>query len=283
MERRTFMALVSGGLLAMPLAARAQQTGKLPRVGWLSPGSAASDQTFLASFRDALRELGLVVGQNIVIESRWAEGRFERLPDLAADLVRLKVDVIVTVVTQASLAAKRATRTIPIVMVGVGDPLGSGLVAGLARPGENVTGPSSMLADVSGKQLALLKETVPKASPVAVALESGQSSLAGGSIERDGGRRPGTGAAAPTPGGAGSRRTRGGIRGDDQRARRRPLCPSGHYIRSSRTTDRRPRGKAPPACGVRVQGTYGGRWPHVLCGKLRRHVPARCRLCGQDS
>jgi putative ABC transport system substrate-binding protein len=168
MERRTFMALVSGGFLAMPLAAQAQQTGKLPRVGWLSPGSATSDETFLASFRDALRELGWVVGQNIAIESRWAEGRFEQLPDLAAELVRLKVDVIVTVVTQASLAAKRATRTIPIVMVGVGDPLGSGLVASLARPGENVTGPSSMLADVSGKQLALLKETVPKASPVAV-------------------------------------------------------------------------------------------------------------------
>ena len=168
MDRRTFVGTLAGGLLAAPLAVGAQQTGKVSRVGWLSPGSAASDQTFLASFRDALRELGLVVGQNIVIESRWAEGRFERLPDLAADLVRLKVDVIVTVVTQASLAAKRATRTIPIVMVGVGDPLGSGLVASLARPGENVTGPSSMLADVSGKQLALLKETAPKASPVAV-------------------------------------------------------------------------------------------------------------------
>src|SRR5438034_1489536 len=126
MERRTFMAL--GGLLVMPLAAQAQQTRKLPRVGWLSPGSATSDETFLASFRDALRELGWVVGQNIAIESRWAEGRFEQLPDLAAELVGLKVDVIVTVVTQASLAAKRATRTIPIVMVGVGDPLGSGLV-----------------------------------------------------------------------------------------------------------------------------------------------------------
>ena len=168
MERRTFIALVSGGLLALPLAAQAQQTGKLSRVGWLSPGSATSDETFLASFRDALRELGWVVGQNIAIESRWAEGKFEQLPDLAAELVRLRVDVIVTVVTQASLAAKRATRTIPIVMVGVGDPLGSGLVASLARPGDNVTGPSSMLADVSGKQLALLKETVPKASPVAV-------------------------------------------------------------------------------------------------------------------
>jgi putative ABC transport system substrate-binding protein len=168
MDRRTFISGIAGGLLAAPLAAEAQQTGKVPRVGWLSPGSATSDQTFLASFRDALRELGLVVGQNIVIESRWAEGRFERLPDLAADLVRLKVDVIITVVTQASLAAKRATRTLPIVMVGVGDPLGSGLVASLARPGENVTGPSSMLADVSGKQLALLKETVPKATRVAV-------------------------------------------------------------------------------------------------------------------
>ena len=109
-----------------------------------------------------------MVGQNIAIESRWAEGRFERLPDLAAELVRLKVDVIVASVTQASLAAKRATAAIPIVMVGVGDPLGSGLVDNLARPGGNVTGPSSMLAEASGKQLALLKETVPNASPVAV-------------------------------------------------------------------------------------------------------------------
>jgi putative ABC transport system substrate-binding protein len=168
LERRRFTAVIASGLLTAPLAVQAQQTGKVPRVGWLSPGSATSDETFLASFRDALRELGWVVGQNISIESRWAEGRFERLPDLAAELVRLKVDVIVTEVTQASLAAKRATRTIPIVMVGVGDPLGSGLVASLARPGENVTGPSSMLADVSGKQLALLKETVPKATRVAV-------------------------------------------------------------------------------------------------------------------
>jgi putative ABC transport system substrate-binding protein len=168
MERRAFIATAAGCLLAAPLAARAQPTGKVPRVGWLSPGSATSDATFLASFRDALRELLWVEGQNIAIEPRWAEGRFERLPDLAVELVRLNVDVIVTVVTQASLAAKRATRTIPIVMVGVGDPLGSGLVASLARPGENVTGPSSMLAEVSGKQLALLKETVPKASPVAV-------------------------------------------------------------------------------------------------------------------
>jgi putative ABC transport system substrate-binding protein len=168
MNRRVFLSAVTGGLLAAPLAAEAQGPAKIPRVGWLSPGSAASDATFLASFRDALRELSWVEGQNIALEPRWAEGRFERLPDLAVELVRLNVDVIVTVVTQASLAAKRATRTIPIVMVGVGDPLGSGLVASLARPGGNITGPSSMLAEVSGKQLALLRETVPKASRVAV-------------------------------------------------------------------------------------------------------------------
>jgi ABC-type uncharacterized transport system substrate-binding protein len=150
------------------MAARAQQAGKMARVGWLSPGSAASDDAFLASFRDGLRQLGWAVGQNVTIESRWAEGKFERLPDLAMELVQLKPDVIVASVTQASLAAKRATTTIPIVMVGVGDPLGSGLVASLARPGGNITGPSSMLAEASAKQLALLKETVPKALLVAV-------------------------------------------------------------------------------------------------------------------
>jgi putative ABC transport system substrate-binding protein len=166
-RRREFIAIL-GGAAAFPFAAHAQQTAKVRRVGWLSPGSAASDASFLASFGDGLRELDWVVGRNIAIEPRWAEGRFEQLPDLAAELVRLKVDVIVANVTQASLAAKRATSTIPIVMVGVGDPLGSGLVDSLARPSGNITGPSSMLAEASGKQLALLKETVPGASPVAV-------------------------------------------------------------------------------------------------------------------
>jgi putative ABC transport system substrate-binding protein len=164
-KRREFITALAA---ALPLAARAQPTAKTARVGWLSPGSAASDETFLASFREGLRELGWIPGRNIVIEPRWAEGKFERLPDLAVELVRLKVDVIVSSVTQASLAAKRATATIPIVMVGVGDPLGSGLVDSLARPTGNVTGPSSMLAEASRKQLELLKETVPGASPVAV-------------------------------------------------------------------------------------------------------------------
>src|SRR4051812_9747717 len=144
LRRRNFIALLfSAG--AFPLGARAQQRAKVPRVGWLSPGSRTSDENFLASFHDGLRELGWVAGQNIAIEPRWAEGRFELLPGLAAELVQLKVDVIVANVTQASLAARNATRTIPIVMVGVGDPLRSGLVDNLAHPRGNVTGPSSML------------------------------------------------------------------------------------------------------------------------------------------
>jgi putative tryptophan/tyrosine transport system substrate-binding protein len=120
------------------------------------------------AFRQRLQELGYVEGRNLAIEYRFAEGKFDRLPTLAQELVRLEVDVIVTVVTQASLAAKHATRTIPIVIVAVSDPLGTGLVASLARPGANVTGTSAMSADVVGKSLELLKEAVPAVSRVAV-------------------------------------------------------------------------------------------------------------------
>jgi ABC-type uncharacterized transport system substrate-binding protein len=120
------------------------------------------------AFRQRLHELGYVEGKNIVIEYRFAEGKFDRLPALAEELVRLEVDVIVSVVTQASLAAKHATKTIPIVIVAVSDPLGSGLVASLARPGANVTGTSAMSSEVVGKSLELLKEAAPTASRVAV-------------------------------------------------------------------------------------------------------------------
>jgi putative ABC transport system substrate-binding protein len=120
------------------------------------------------TFRERLQELGYVEGKNIVIEYRYAEGKFDRLPSLAQELVRLEVDVIVTVVTQASLAAKHATSTIPIVVVAVSDPLGTGLIASLARPGANVTGTSGMSSEVVGKSLELLKEAVPAVSRVAV-------------------------------------------------------------------------------------------------------------------
>ena len=170
MERRTFLATLVGGLLAAPLAAEAQPREKLPRVGYLSPGSPSEPlrRRRLEAFRQGLRELGYVEDQNIVIEPRWAEGKYDRYPALAADLVRLKVDVIVPVGGAATQAVQQATRTIPIVMSVVIDPVGSGLVASLARPGGNVTGLTIMASDLVGKQLELLKEVVPKVSRVAL-------------------------------------------------------------------------------------------------------------------
>ena len=148
--------------------AEAQQPTKVPRIGFLSPFSPSDNALWHQAFRLGLRDLGWVEGKNISIEYRYAEGRNDRLPDLAADLVRLKVDVIVTAVTSDALAAKKATRTIPIVMVAAGDPVASGLVESLARPGGNVTGLSQMTPELAGKRLELLKEIVPKLSRVAV-------------------------------------------------------------------------------------------------------------------
>jgi putative ABC transport system substrate-binding protein len=165
MTRRQFIAVL-GGAAAWPLAVRAQESGKISRVGFLSPRARLSllDHNFL----QALHGLGYVEGKNILIEYRFAGGNFKRLAAMAAELVQLNVDVIVTVVTQASLAAKAATKTIPVVMLGVSDPVGSRLVTSLARPGGNITGTSSQTAEVSGKSLELLKEVVPKLSRVAV-------------------------------------------------------------------------------------------------------------------
>jgi ABC-type uncharacterized transport system substrate-binding protein len=156
--------LFAGAVLALAVTAEAQQPAKVRRIGFLSPTSADSR---VEAFRQGLRELGYEEGRNIRMEYRWANGRFEQLPDLAMELVRLKVDILVAVVTQASIAAKKATSTIPIVMIGVADPVGSGLIASLARTGANITGTSSRTSEIVGKQLELLKETLPKISRVA--------------------------------------------------------------------------------------------------------------------
>jgi putative tryptophan/tyrosine transport system substrate-binding protein len=167
-ERRKFLAAV-GSAAAWPLATRAQHAGNVPRIGYLSPGSASPGPlAHHDEFQRGLRELGYVEGRSIVIEYRFADGKFDRLAALAAELVQLNVEVIVSVVTQASLAAKNATSTIPIVIVSVGDPVGAGLVASLARPGGNVTGTSGMTTEVIGKALGLFKQTVPEVSPMAV-------------------------------------------------------------------------------------------------------------------
>jgi len=166
--RRAFIGTLAGGLLAAPLAAEAQAPVKVPRIGYLSALSPTDNTDILEAFRQGLHELGYVEGQTIAIEYRFAEGRPERLPALAAELVRLKVDVIVTGPPPAPEAAKQATSTIPIVFAVAGDPVALGLVASVARPGGNITGLSSIAPEVVGKQLELLKEVAPKVSRVAV-------------------------------------------------------------------------------------------------------------------
>jgi len=168
MNRRTFVCALTVAALAARIAAEAQQTGKVARIGFLSPASSTSTPHILEAFRQGLRDLGYVEGQNIVIEYRWAEGKAERLRDLAAELVSLKVDVIVASGTPGPLAAKNATKTIPIVMASAGDPVATGLVAGLARPGGNVTGLSTLTPELGAKRLQLVKEVLPGVSRVAV-------------------------------------------------------------------------------------------------------------------
>jgi putative tryptophan/tyrosine transport system substrate-binding protein len=170
MNRRTFLSGLTLGMLSAPLAVEAQRAPKVPKVGYLSIGSASDPRrgALLDAFQRGLRGLGYVEGKNILIEVRFAEGSYDRLPNLAAELVRLKVDIILAYSTPATEAAKNATAAIPIVMSGVVDPLRTGLVAGLGRPGGNVTGLSLMAPEIIGKQMQLLKELIPKVARVAV-------------------------------------------------------------------------------------------------------------------
>jgi putative tryptophan/tyrosine transport system substrate-binding protein len=168
MTKRMVQLAVGTLLIVCGASAQAQQTKKVPRIGYLIGASLSADSARIPAFRQGLRELGYVEGKNIVIEYRYAEGKFDRLPALATELVRLKVDVIVTAGPIPTRAAKEATITIPIVMAQDSDPVGNGFVASLARPGGNITGLSTFRPELSGKQLELLKEIFPKLSRVAV-------------------------------------------------------------------------------------------------------------------
>src|SRR5450631_2335813 len=161
MKRREFITLIGGAAATWPLAARAQQAGKQPTIGFLGGGTSSAQSLWTAAFEQRLRELGWIEGRTIAIEYRWAEGRSDRLADIAAEFVRLKVDVIVTHSAAPVLAAKQATSVIPIVFAVANDPLGSGLVASLARPGGNATGLSAQTTYLTGKRLELLREVVP--------------------------------------------------------------------------------------------------------------------------
>jgi len=170
MKRREFITLLGGAAIAWPLPLSAQQSaGKVPReIGMLSPFSRSDSEPWHMAFRQGLRELGWVEGENIRIEYRYAEGKSERLPELVTDLINRKVAVIVVAVTPDALAAAKATKTIPIVMASAGDPIATGLIQNLARPGGNITGLSQMSTDLAAKRLELLKEAVPDLSSVAV-------------------------------------------------------------------------------------------------------------------
>ena len=178
MNRRTLIAALSSAA-AWPVVARGQQASKIYRVGILSAGPVPPPK-ILSAFVDGLRELGWIDGKNIAFEQRYADNNLDRLLDLAADLVRRDVDVIVAAGTLAPLAAERATSSIPIVMTGAGDPLDSGLIASLARPGGNLTGLSLMAPDLAGKRLELLKELLPTLSQASRALECRKSLLCRG-------------------------------------------------------------------------------------------------------
>jgi putative tryptophan/tyrosine transport system substrate-binding protein len=161
-RRRQFITLVGGAVAAWPLAARAQQpAGKQPTIGFLGGGTPTGQRTWVAAFVQRLRELGWIEGRTVTIEYRWGEGRAERFTEIAAELVRLNVDVILAGGTEAAVAAKHATSVIPIVFPSAGDPIGSGLVASLARPGGNVTGLSNLGSDLAAKRLGLLREVLP--------------------------------------------------------------------------------------------------------------------------
>jgi putative ABC transport system substrate-binding protein len=171
MDRRRFLRIALGGVLVGPLPAGAQQAGKVYRVAFLGSTSPSSYASQMQAFRGGLRDLGYVEGKNLVIEFRWGQGKYERLPGLAAELVRLKPDVLVTHGVPGTLAAKRATDTIPIVIGVVGEAVAIGAVEGLARPGGNITGSSFFVPELNAKRLEVLKEALPRLSRVGVLLK----------------------------------------------------------------------------------------------------------------
>jgi putative ABC transport system substrate-binding protein len=194
MSRRAFISLLGGAAATWPLSLRAQQPAKLPVIGFFGPSTPSAMSQWVPVFVQRLRELGWIEGRTAAFEYRWAEGHSERFAEIAAEFVRLKVDVIVTYATPPVVAAKQATAVIPIVSAVMGDPVGTGLAASLARPGGNVTGLSTLTPDLAGKRLELLREIVPGLQRLAflanvsnpiTALERGHVQTAAGALGLD--------------------------------------------------------------------------------------------------
>ena len=271
-------------LFALGLSAEAQQPTKVPRIGYLSATTASTISDRTEAFRQGLRELGYVEGKNIVIEWRYAEGKLDRLPALAAELVALKVDVIVTGGSGATRPAKQATATIPIVMTQDSDPVASGFVVSLARPGGNITGLSTLAPEISGKRLELLKEIVPRLSRVAVigtstsqeyAHELKEIELAAGAL---GVKLQHVDVLAPTD-------IEPAFRAAAKARADAVLWVSVGPRRSqsaNTNTDCRPRGKEQTPGDTRKQNCCGSRGAYELRREFERLGPARCRLRGQN-
>ena len=173
MDRRAFLGTLAGGLLAAPLAAEAQPAGRVYRIGFLGNSTAALEANLVGPFREGLRDLGYVEGRNVLIEYRWAEGKYDRFPALIGELLALKVAVIVTAGTPATLAVKKATTSVPLVMLAVGDPVGTGIVPSLSHPGGNITGLTAISTEMDAKRLELLREVVPSVSYIALLWNAG--------------------------------------------------------------------------------------------------------------
>jgi putative ABC transport system substrate-binding protein len=220
MRRRELLKFAGTASIAWPLVARAQDASKHPRIGFLGNSTPALEAKLVESFREGLRDLGYVEGRNISIDYRWAEGNYELLPSLVAELIALKVEVIVTAGTPASLAVKRASSPVALVMVAVGNPIGNGLVESLARPGGNATGLTSIAPELEGKRLELIKEVIPAVSRLAVFWNPANAVMIADKQQVQGGRR-----GAPCSGsliaGADGRRARRCICQDTRRGRRR--------------------------------------------------------------
>ncbi len=255
-------------LVIMALGAsvvRAQRTASVPRIGVITGAAASFSSIYVKASLQAAAELGYVEGKNILIESRFAEGQADRLPDLVAELVRLKVDIIVAAGDPAIDAARRATSRIPIVMVAAGDPVGGGWVTSLAHPGGNITGTTFLSSELAGKRLELLKETVPKAPPGGCPLESQQSGLAT-RFHADEGCRGVARVEASIPGSANPRRVARRFLSNDQResdGSHRAVGPVVLWSRAT-TTNRRFCGKKPASVNVRIKRVCGCWGPHVL-------------------
>ena len=284
MKRKVTVPTLCAVLFALCSYAQAQQPKKIPRIGFLSVGDVASDSARAEAIRLALGELGYIEGQNIAIEYRYGEGKRDRAPELAAELVRLKVDIIVVSAGDRWIqAAKNATKTIPIVMRGAGsDPVEAGLVESLARPGGNVTGITNTTGELGGKRLELLKEAVPKLDRVVVlprSGHSGQCTPGERSAPRSGTR---TGVDYSVFGGTSCGWLRESIRCAKQGAPRWTLRVLGPANDCQQKTDCRLCVKEPVAIGVPQEGICRCRWAHVLRGGHRGHLPARSYLCGQN-